>query len=100
MLQGTAFPAEKHDLVVCIEVLEHIEESRAEIAIKNLSSLVADGGTIVFSSAAADVIGTDDVFHINAQSEDYWLTLFKENGFVKADFDLSFICPWAIALRK
>ena len=62
--------------------------------------MVADGGTLVFSSAAADVIGTDDVFHINAQSEDYWLTLFAENGFSKTADDLSFICPWAIALRK
>jgi 2-polyprenyl-3-methyl-5-hydroxy-6-metoxy-1,4-benzoquinol methylase len=91
---------ERYNLVTCIEVLEHIEPSRAAIAIRNLCSIVAEGGTIVFTSASSKQIDSDDVFHVNVQDEAYWLALFAEQGFVKTKDNVQFICPWAIALRK
>lgn len=86
-------------LVTCIEVLEHVPADKAEIAIENLCSLVAPGGTLVFSSVPPEK-NTPSPYHVNVQPEAYWLDLFARHGFKKQKDDVRFICGWAIALRK
>lgn len=67
------------DLAVCLEVAEHLPETRAKSFIAELCQ-VAD--TIVFSAAIPGQGGTN---HINEQPHEYWHELFKQNGFKRED---------------
>lgn len=63
------------DLVVSIEVLEHIYAKEGEKAVRNLCS-VSD--TVLFSSSPDDF---EEPTHVNVQQREYWGRLFFENGF-------------------
>lgn len=73
------------DLAVCLEVAEHLPATRAEGFIKDLCGLAPD---IVFSAA---IPGQGGVGHINEQPPDYWVKLFRANG-----FDVSGMLRWMI----
>ncbi len=66
----------KVDLVLCLEVAEHLEEKNARQLIQSLT-LASD--RIVFSAAIPGQAGTD---HINLQYPEYWADIFYENGYV------------------
>ncbi len=88
------FP-QKYDLVVCIEVLEHLPHREAEQAIENLCRHSDD---ILFSSTPLDY---KEATHFNVQPPEYWAKLFARHDFFRdVDFDASFITPWAVRFRK
>jgi SAM-dependent methyltransferase len=68
-------PDEKCDLAICLEVLEHIPEEKAEAAIRALT-IMSD--RIIFSAA---IPGQGGVGHINCQYKPYWIKLFRKYGF-------------------
>ncbi|MBZ8179983.1 Wzt carbohydrate-binding domain-containing protein [Oscillatoria salina] len=82
------------DLVLSLEVAEHLPESDAEIFIDSLTKL---GEIIVFSAAIPYQGGTE---HLNEQWADYWLKLFQQRGFQVIDclrrkiWDNPRIEPW------
>lgn len=85
----------RYDLVVCIEVLEHLPRPEAEKAILNLCQLSDD---ILFSSTPFDY---REATHFNVQPPEYWVEKFAQQGFVRdLDFDASFLTPWAIRFRR
>lgn len=85
----------KYDLIVCIEVLEHLQPTSCDRAIVNLCQASDD---ILFSSTPDDY---REFTHVNVQPPEYWAELFALNGFVRdIDFDASFITPWAIRFRR
>jgi 2-polyprenyl-3-methyl-5-hydroxy-6-metoxy-1,4-benzoquinol methylase len=63
-----------YDLVVCLEVAEHLNPERAESFVKDLC--VAP--TILFSAAIPGQGGND---HRNEQWQSYWAGLFEANGY-------------------
>ena len=65
----------KFDLVICLEVAEHIQESSTDNLIK---SLVKHGDTILFSAA---IPGQGGQNHVNEQWPKYWQEKFKPHGF-------------------
>ena len=65
----------KFDLVVCLEVAEHLLASAAD---NFISSLCQHAETIVFSAAIPAQGGQN---HINEQWLDYWALKFDANGF-------------------
>jgi SAM-dependent methyltransferase len=65
----------KFDLVISLEVAEHLPESSAEGFI---ASLVRHGDTILFSAAIPGQGGQD---HINEQWPAYWQSKFEHHGF-------------------
>ncbi len=67
------------DLVLCLEVAEHLPASSAPVLI---DSLCLHGEVIVFSAA---VPGQGGQNHINEQWPDYWIHLFGERGFYVHD---------------
>lgn len=69
----------KFDLVVCLEVAEHLPEKSAEILIETLTNL----GSVILFSAAIPFQG--GVYHINEQWPEYWAKLFEKKGFVPID---------------
>jgi len=70
----------KIDLLITLEVAEHLEPSTSAQFIKCLTDA---SDTIVFSAAYINQGGTN---HINEQSHSYWADLFIENGYVPFDF--------------
>ena len=88
------FP-QRYELIVCIEVLEHLPHHDAEEAVENLCRYTDD---IVFSSTPLDF---KEATHVNVQPPEYWVELFARHGFFRdVDFDASFITPWAVRFRK
>jgi SAM-dependent methyltransferase len=67
--------ARTFDLVLSMEVGEHLPESAAETYV---DSLVRHGDTIVFSAA---VPGQEGKGHINCQPHGYWHEMFEARGY-------------------
>jgi SAM-dependent methyltransferase len=88
------FP-QKYDLIVCIEILEHMPPSEAQTAIANLCRHTDD---VLFSSTPFDY---KEVTHLNVQPPEHWAELFARQGFLRdVDFDATFIVPWAVRFRR
>ena len=88
------FP-QTYNLIVCIEVLEHLPAAEAERAVANLCAHADD---ILFSSTPVDY---KEATHFNVQPPEYWAELFARQGFIRdVDFDTRFITDWAVRFRK
>lgn len=84
-----------YDLIVCIEVLEHMKPAEAESAIGNYCKHSAQ---VLFSSTPFDY---REVTHFNVRPPNYWAELFAKHSFFHdLDFDASFITPWAMLFRR
>jgi SAM-dependent methyltransferase len=87
--------AQRYDLVVCIEVLEHLSRDQAEQAIDNLCGHTDD---IIFSSTPDEF---KEVTHINVRPPESWAEAFARRGFVRdVDYDPSYIAGWAVRYRR
>ncbi|ULA69824.1 MAG: hypothetical protein LZF62_480017 [Nitrospira sp.] len=86
---------ERFDLIVCIEVLEHIPE---EIAPRVIANLCRSTDDILFSSTPDDFA---EPTHVNVRPRSYWNALFSEQGFdLDVEFDASRIAPHAMRFVK
>lgn len=70
---------QQFDLVVSLEVAEHLPPECAQIFVNSLAKL---GPVILFSAAVPFQGGTN---HVNEQWPDYWAKLFQEQGYVAID---------------
>lgn len=68
-------PAEKYDVVLSMEVAEHLPE---RIADAYVDGLVSQSDTVVFTAATPGQGGTD---HVNEQPHSYWIDKFSQRGF-------------------
>jgi hypothetical protein len=88
-------PAGEHfDVLVCLELLEHLPTARADALVEAMCSL---SDTLLVSVAVPHQGGRG---HVNEQWPDYWHERFRARGFVACDF-LRFafwndarIAPW------
>ena len=86
---------QKYDLVVTIEVLEHLTAEDGRAAIRNLCGL---SDRVLFSSTPDDF---DDVTHINVQQREYWAELFAREGFYDDIFCRpTWVSPQAVLFHK
>ena len=84
-----------YDVIISIEVVEHMERSASEAAIANLCEHT---DKILFSSSPHD---HSEVTHINVQQPEVWAQIFARNGFFRdLDYDASYITPWAVLYRR
>lgn len=70
---------ETFDLVVCLEVAEHLDFLLADALVDKLVSL---GDTILFSAAIPGQTGEN---HVNEQPHSFWLNKFEERGYLILD---------------
>lgn len=70
----------RYDLAICLEVAEHLPESRAASFVSDLCEY---SDTILFSAAIPYQTGTN---HINCQWLSYWVELFEANGYGLVDY--------------
>lgn len=86
---------QKYDLIVTIEVVEHMCKEDAEKAIANLCDHT---DVVLFSSSPNDFRETT---HFNVQQPEFWTREFARHGFFRdLDFDATFVIPWAMLFRK
>lgn len=71
--------ARQFDLVLCLEVAEHLDSHVAETLIK---CLCRHGDTVLFSAA---IPGQAGQHHVNCQWPSYWQELFNAQGFACFD---------------
>jgi cyclopropane fatty-acyl-phospholipid synthase-like methyltransferase len=91
----TAPLGDPYDLIVCIEVLEHMPAEEAERAIANFA---AHTGDILFSSTPFDY---REPTHVNVRMPEDWAEAFARHGFYRdVDFDASFITKWAVRFTR
>ena len=84
-----------YDLVVTIEVLEHMDEEDGRRAIRNLTGLSEQ---ILFSSTPDD---TEEPTHVNVRPREYWARMFAENGFYDdLGYRPVYVTPHAVCFRK
>jgi hypothetical protein len=84
-----------YDLIVSIEVLEHMPRFDSEMAVVNICNHADE---VLFSSSPTDY---QEATHFNVHSPDYWVRLFARQGYFRdVDYDASYITPWAMRLRR
>lgn len=77
---GSAIPAgERFDLVLCVEVAEHLPGERADSLVQELCDRA---GMILFSAAIPHQGGTG---HVNERYPSWWAERFHARGFVPLD---------------
>jgi hypothetical protein len=85
----------KHDLVLCIAVLEHLSAPDAERTIENLC---AASDRVLFSSSPSEYA---EPRHANVQPPEVWSAQFARQNFVRnLEFDGSFVGPWATLYER
>lgn len=67
------------DLVMSLEVAEHLPATNAELFVQSLVSL---GDVILFSAA---IPGQEGTYHINEQYPEYWAKYFSKYNYVPVD---------------
>lgn len=89
------FPT-RYDLIVSIEVLEHLAAEDAIRAVSNFCSSTAD---VIFSSSPDDY---REATHLNVQPPEWWAETFARNQFFRdVDYDpSSYISPQAVRYRS
>lgn len=87
-LRKPYFAGRKFDLVLCLEMLEHIEAMYAEQVVEN----IARAGDLLVVSAAAEGQGGEG--HVNCRPERYWVDLFAKQGFVPAVRDTIYLIDY------
>ncbi|EKU99191.1 hypothetical protein Lepto7375DRAFT_1209 [Leptolyngbya sp. PCC 7375] len=82
------------DLVMSLEVAEHLPQSAASTFVESLTSL---GSVILFSAAIPSQGGTE---HLNEQWPEYWVDLFQSQDYIVIDclrkkiWDNDKVEPW------
>jgi 2-polyprenyl-3-methyl-5-hydroxy-6-metoxy-1,4-benzoquinol methylase len=67
------------DLVLCLEVAEHIEESRADLLVQRVANMVNLNGVLIWSAAQPGQRGSN---HINCQEKEYWKAKLESAGLI------------------
>ena len=75
------FDGKLFELVMCIEVAEHLTEEDSHGLLNNLTNLSSK--YILFSSDSVSEMALAEPTHINMQPESYWIKQFEKRGFVK-----------------
>jgi 2-polyprenyl-3-methyl-5-hydroxy-6-metoxy-1,4-benzoquinol methylase len=84
-----------YDVIICIEVLEHLPADEADAAVANLARHT---DVVVFSSTPEDF---REATHLNVRPPEYWVGLFARHGlFRDAELDADFVAPHALVLRR
>lgn len=79
LTSGTPLVLPRHDLAICLEVAEHLDESHAAALI---GSLVATSDCVLFSAA---IPGQGGQRHVNERWPEYWAAQFASHGYAFAD---------------
>lgn len=89
---------EKFDIVICFEVVEHLE--RPEVGIKNMVETLKDGGKIVVSTPYPYSWNYHDPTHINLKTPDKWVRIMKKAGLKNVTYHRFTLIPFFYRYNK
>ncbi|MGI8608623.1 MAG: class I SAM-dependent methyltransferase [Candidatus Dormibacteria bacterium] len=85
----------RYDVIICIEVLEHLSPNDAARTVENICAHTDD---VIFSSTPDDF---REATHLNVRRPDYWAGLFAQYGmFRDVDYQVDYVAPWAVRFRR
>jgi len=85
----------RFDLIVCVEVLEHVPAAEVDAAIANLC---AASDRILLSTTPEDF---GEATHVNVRPPEAWAAALAREGFLRdLERDFSYITPWAALYTK
>ena len=85
----------RYDLIVSIEVVEHLPRATPSGPIANFCDHADD---VILSTTPFDY---KEATHFNVQPPEYWADLFARHGFFRdVDYDCTYITPWASRFRR
>lgn len=70
------------DVVMCLEVAEHIVPDDSQEVVDKLFDILEKDGVLIFTAARLGQGGTD---HINCRPKEYWEHKFKEKGLIRSN---------------
>lgn len=73
---------EKYDLVLCLEVAEHIDPMYSDDIVRQVYNFIDRNGILLWSSA---IPGQGGIGHINCRSKQYWKDKFIKLGLIHDD---------------
>jgi len=80
----------RYDLIVSVEVLEHIPPTEANAALANLCAAT---DRLLLSTTPDDY---GEATHLNVQAPEIWSAMLAQNGFLRdTEHDVSYVTPWA-----
>lgn len=80
----------RYDLVVCIEVLEHVQPAETDRAIANICAAT---DRLLLSTSPDDY---GEATHLNVQPPEAWSATLAREGLLRdVDRDASYVTPWA-----
>jgi SAM-dependent methyltransferase len=80
----------RYDLIVSVEVLEHIPPAEANAAVANLCAAT---DRLLLSTTPDDY---GEATHLNVQAPEAWSAMLAQNGFLRdTEHDVSYVTPWA-----
>ena len=86
---------DRWDLIVCIEVLEHMQSLDIQRAIDNICNST---DRVLFSSTPHDF---EEPSHLNVRPVATWVSWFAQRGFFRrTDIDATFVSPWAAIFQR
>jgi SAM-dependent methyltransferase/glycosyltransferase involved in cell wall biosynthesis len=84
-----------YDLVVCIEVMEHLSEAEVDVAVANLCTW---SDAVLFSSSPIDFA---EPTHQHVQNPGYWAEKFAAHGLILVPtYNAGYITHWAMLFRR
>ncbi|TAK68415.1 MAG: methyltransferase domain-containing protein [Actinomycetota bacterium] len=85
----------RFDLITCIEVIEHMAQADAELALDNICAAT---DVLLLSTTPFDL---NDTTHVNVRMPAHWASMLADRGFYRRfDLDLSWLTPWAAAYQR
>jgi len=88
-------PTRRYDLIVSIEVVEHIPKAETDRAIANLCAAT---DRLLLSTSPSDY---GEATHLNVQPPEAWSAALAREGFLRdVERDISYITPWAALYER
>ncbi len=85
----------RYDLIVTMEVVEHMPPAEADRAIANLAAHTA---RVLFSSSPFDL---REPTHVSVRPSEGWAEAFSRQGFYRdVDYDAGYVTPWAVLYQR
>lgn len=89
---------EQFDLIICFEVVEHLE--KPDLGIENMVDKLNVGGTLVISTPFPYSWNYHDPTHINLKTPKEWVKIMKKSGLKKVEFHRFTLIPFFYRFNK
>jgi hypothetical protein len=96
-------PLDHYELVICTDVMEHLDANEIDPVLKHIRSLCDDALLLVDTQIAGTFLPNGENAHATVQSSDWWLVrvkrFFPDSELIDATNDRAYIRTWKAGPR-